>query len=91
MASALVGSVKYYGGSSGTVSLSKSEALLAIRAVGASGAYVTINGGDQVPIPASSFFEDRVDSRKEEWVGPLDIIFHATTSYFVKTLVKRGS
>lgn len=84
MASAITGRIKYYGGTSGTVALAAGEKVLHIRALGASGAYVTIDGGDQAAIPASYVFDDANDSRTEEFVGST-IVFHATLAYFVKT------
>lgn len=88
MASAIVGKITYYAGASGTVSLEAGEKLLHVRALGGSGGKLTIDGGDEIPLPASYVFDDANDSRTEEWMGPIDLVFTSTVSYFVKTKKK---
>ena len=80
----IVGRIGYHGGTSGTVTLAAGEKVLQIRALGASGAYLTIDGGDQIAIPASYTFDTGNDSYSEEFVGSV-LVFHSTLSYFVKT------
>lgn len=84
MASAITGSIAYHAGTSGTVTLDPGEKILRIVALGAAGAYLTIDGGDQIALPANYTFVDGNDSRAEEFVGSV-LVFNATLSYFVKT------
>lgn len=85
----IVGKIGYHAGTSGTVTLDPNEKILSIIALGAAGAYLTIDGGDQIPLPASYTFNDANDSRCEEFVGSV-LVFHATLSYYVKTKSKVG-
>lgn len=82
---ALVGRIGYHAGTAGTVTLAKGEKVLHIRALGASSAKLTINAGADIPIPASYVFDDFVDADTAEFVGPMDLVFSSTLSYFVKT------
>ena len=82
------GVIGYHAGSAGTVSLAAGERLLRIRALGAAGATLTIDGGDSIPLPANYVFDDEIDSRCEEFVGPMDLVFTSTLSYYVKTKTK---
>ena len=91
MATAILGKIAYHAGASGTVSLVAGEKLLHVRALGAAGAKLTINGGNEIPIPASYTFDDSIDSLAEEFVGPMDLVFTSTLSYFVKTKKPVGS
>jgi uncharacterized protein YjlB len=83
--STIVGRIAYHAGAAGTVALAKGERVLHIRALGAAGATLTIDGGDVIPLPATYMFDDANNARTEEWVGS-SLVFTSTLSYFVKTL-----
>jgi len=86
----IVGKIGYHAGSSGTVTLEANERILSIRALGASGAKLSIDGGDDIPIPAAYVFETRLDVEGEEFVGST-LVFTSTLSYFVKTKRRVGA
>jgi hypothetical protein len=82
------GEIAYHAGTAGTVTLAVGEKIIAIRALGASNATLTIFGGDSIPIPASYVFEEFVQSSHPEFVaatGKTDLVFVSTLSYFIKT------
>jgi hypothetical protein len=83
----ITGKIAYHAGTSGTVTLDAQEKVLSIIALGAAGAYITIDGGDQIALPANYVFNDRNDANCEEFVGST-IVFHSTLSYYVKTKQK---
>lgn len=83
----ITGRIAYHGGTSGTVTLDAGEKVLQIRALGASGAKLTIDGGDEIALPASYVFDTGNDSYSEEWVASA-LVFTSTLSYFVKTKKK---
>lgn len=86
----VIGKVGYHAGASGTVSLDSGEKLIGLWCVATgAGGYVTVDGGDQIPLVAGIPFAFALESRTEEWVG-VDIVFHATTSYFVKTKTQQS-
>lgn len=84
MAAAITGRIAYHAGTSGTVTLDPGEKILHIRALGAAGAKLTIDGGADITIPANYTFDDSIDSRTEEWVASV-LVFTNTLSYYVKT------
>ncbi len=87
--SEVVGKIGYHAGvnNAGLV-LAASEKMIGMWAVATGGgAYVTINGGDQIPLVAGIPFAQGLESRTEEWIGAT-IVFHATAAYFVKTKTK---
>ena len=84
MSAAIVGKIAYHGGTSGTVTLATGEKILQIRAYGAAGGTLTIDGGDTIAIPALYTFDTGNDARSEEFVGSA-LVFTNTLSYFVKT------
>ncbi len=84
----ITGVIAYHAGTAGTVSLEAGERLLHVRAYGAGSGKLTIDGGDDIAIPALYTFDDSIDARCEEWVGPIDLVFTNTLSYFVKTKKK---
>ncbi len=88
MSAAVIGRIAYHAGTSGTVTLATGEKLLHVRAYGAGGGKLTIDGGAEIPIPALYTFDDRIDSQAEEFVGPMDLVFTSTLSYFCKTKLK---
>jgi hypothetical protein len=66
----IIGKVAYHAGASGPVTLDKNERVLHIRALGGAGGKLTIDGGDEIPIPANYVFDDSItDGRGEQWVG----------------------
>jgi hypothetical protein len=82
----IIGKVAYHAGASGPVTLDKNERVLHIRALGGAGGKLTIDGGDEIPIPANYVFDDSItDGRGEQWVGAV-LVFTSTVSYFVKTI-----
>lgn len=83
----ITGKIAYHAGTSGTVTLAPGEKVLQITALGASGAYLTIDGGDQIALPASYAWAMGNDSYSEEFVGSV-LVFQSTLSYFVKTKQK---
>ena len=86
MAAALIGKINYRAGVSGTVVLDSGEKLVALWAVATtSGGYVSINGGDHIPLVAGVPFSFGNETRTEEWVTAT-IVFSGTASYFMKTL-----
>lgn len=85
MAAPILGTIAYHAGASGTVTLSEAEKLIGLWCVATgAGAYLTINGGDQIPLIAGVPFAFGNESRTEEWIGAV-LVFNATVSYFVKT------
>ncbi len=86
MAAAILGRVFYYASATpGTVSLAATEKLIALWAVATgAGAFITIDGGDQIPLVAGVPFAFACESRTEEWVG-VDVVFSGTASYFLKS------
>ncbi len=89
MSAAILGRIFYYASATpGTVSLAASEKLVGLWCVATgAGAYVTIDGGAQIPLVAGVPFAFALESRTEEWVG-VDIVFSGTASYFVKSKKK---
>ncbi len=89
MAAAIVGKIAYHAGvSNAGLVLDASEKMIGLWCIAtAAGAYVTINGGDQIPLVAGVPFAFALESRTEEWVGAT-IVFHATASYFVKSKLR---
>jgi hypothetical protein len=85
----ITGEIGYHAGTSGAVTLGPTEKVLHIRALGASGATLTIDGGDVIPIPASYVFDDGNDSRCEEYTGVV-LTFDSTLSFYVKTKTPRA-
>ncbi len=59
-----------------------------MRALGAANATLVINGGTAIPLPAAYIFDDSLDSLCEEFVGPMDLVFASTLSYYCKTKKK---
>ncbi len=88
MSAAVIGRIGYHAGAAGTVSLATGEKLLHVRALGAANATLVIDGGTAIPLPAAYVFDDAIDSQAEEFVGPMDLVFTSTLSYFVKTKLK---
>lgn len=85
MAAAITGKIAYHSAANGTVTLEAGEKLIGLWCVATgAGGYVTVDGGDQIPLVANIPFSFALESRTEEWVG-VPIVFHATASYFVKT------
>ena len=85
MAAAVLGKVFYYAGASGTVSLAATEKLIGLWCVASgSGGYVTIDGGDQIPLLSGVPFGFALESRTEEWIG-VDVVFSGTAAYFLKS------
>jgi hypothetical protein len=87
----VIGKIGYAAGDAGTVTLVAGERLIALWCVAtAAGAYVTIDGGSQIPLIAGIPFGFALESRTEEWAGVV-IVFHGTVSYFVKSKKRTGS
>jgi hypothetical protein len=85
MSAAIVGRIGYHAGVDGTVTLAAGEKMIGMVCVATgAGGYVTIDGGDQIPLIAGIPFSQGTESRTEEWVG-VAIVFHGTAGYFVKT------
>jgi len=84
--SPLVGKIAYHAGANGTVNLAAGEKLLHVRAHATAAGSCSIAGGDAIPIPAGTTFEDSINSFTAEWVGAVALVFTGTDSYFVKTL-----
>lgn len=81
----LAGRIRYHAGDDGTVTLAAGEYLVGLWCVAsAGGGYVTIDGGDQIPLVAGVPFAFGLESGTPEWVGST-IVFHGTASYYVKT------
>ncbi len=79
------GQIAYHSGTADTVTLDPTERMIGLWCVATgAGGYVTVAGGDQIPLVAGIPFAFALESRTEEWVG-VAIVFHGTTSYFVKT------
>ena len=87
--SAITGRIAYHAGTSGTVALEAGERILHVRAYGAAGGKLTIDGGDDIAIPALYIFDDAIDSYSEEWTAST-LVFTNTLSYFVKTKKKNS-
>lgn len=86
----VTGKIAYHAGvSNAGLVLASGERMVGLwcLATGAGG-FVTINGGDQIPLVAGVPFAFALESRTEEWVGAT-IVFNATASYFVKTKQKQ--
>lgn len=86
---AITGQIAYHAGAAGTVSIEAGEKILQIRALGAGGATLAIDGGDSIPLPVGYVFDTAIDGQGEEFVGPMDLVFTSTLSYFVKTKKKQ--
>ncbi len=81
----ILGQIRYHAGDDGTVSLEPGETLLGLWCVASgTGATLSIDGGDDIPLVAGIPFAFALESFTAEWVG-IDIVFTSTTSYFVKT------
>lgn len=89
MSAAIVGKIAYHAGTSNAgLVLATTEKMIGLWCIATgAGAYVTINGGDQIPLVAGVPFAFGTESRTEEWVGAT-IVFHSTASYFVKSKTK---
>ncbi len=88
MAAAIAGKIAYHAGTAATVTLDKREKLIGLWCIATSaGGYVTIDGGDQIPLVPGVPFAFGNESRTEEWVESV-IVFHGTASYFLKTKKK---
>ncbi len=86
MAAAVLGKIAYYASATpGTVTLAAGEKLIGLWCVATgAGAYVTIDGGAQIPLVAGVPFAFALESRTEEWVG-VAVVFSGTASYFLKS------
>ncbi len=86
MAAAILGRVFYYASATpGTVSLAPTEKLIALWCVATgAGGYVTVDGGDQIPLVAGVPFAFACESRTEEYIG-VDVVFSGTASYYLKS------
>ncbi len=84
------GTIDYHAGDNGTVTLDSTERMIGLWCIATgAGGYVTVDGGDQIPLVAGVPFAFALESRTEEWVG-IAVVFHATASYFVKTKKPRA-
>lgn len=91
MAAPIIGKIHYYSGVSGTVSLEKGERMLGLWCLASgAGGKVVVDGGSDITLVAGVPFAFGTESRAEEWVGPVDIVFTNTATYFIKTKRKVG-
>lgn len=82
------GGFKYAAKASGTVSVPDGMFVKTIAAhASAVSASLTIDGGDAIPIPATSSatngFSESFDAAREELVGPIDIVSVNTDALYV--------
>ena len=77
------GKFGYYAGANGTVNVPKGTIVRKIRAYGATGATLTIDGGAAMPLPEGMLL---MLDYEDELCGPV-LEFASTASYYVETAI----